>query len=158
MRLMITYLDRQGVRVLAPVHDGFLLSCRRGQLPDLREAVEYARHCAVEHVLPGFPLRCDVNDYDGRFEDEDGLPLWNRLQEIVKELEYASATLLTGRRERQTARPAGSGSGVRSLAGVVDGHGPLPPGLAPAIALAGLPGRAGHHRALRRPTKAAERR
>jgi hypothetical protein len=91
MRLMITYLDRQCVRVLAPVHDGFLLSCRRGQLPDLRAAVEYARHRAVEHVLPGFPLRCDVNDYDGRFEDKDGLPLWSRLQEIVKELDDASA-------------------------------------------------------------------
>jgi DNA polymerase I-like protein with 3'-5' exonuclease and polymerase domains len=91
MRLMITYLDRQGVRVLAPVHDGFLLSCRRGQLPDLREAVEYARHHAVEHVLPGFPLRCDVNDYDGRFKDEDGMPIWNRLQEIVKGLDDVSA-------------------------------------------------------------------
>jgi DNA polymerase I-like protein with 3'-5' exonuclease and polymerase domains len=91
MRLTIIYLDRQGVRVLAPVHDGFLLSCRRGELPALKEAVEYARHRAVEHVLPGFPLRCDVTDYDGRFEDKDGLPLWNRLREFVKELDDVSA-------------------------------------------------------------------
>jgi DNA polymerase-1 len=91
MRLMITYLDRQGVRILAPVHYGFLLSCRRDQVPDLREAVEYARYTAVEHVLPGFPLRCDVTVYDERFEDEDGLPLWRRLREIVGEQDHASA-------------------------------------------------------------------
>ena len=84
MRLMITYLDRQGVRILAPVHDGFLLSCRRGQLGELRAAVDYAGGKAVDHVLPGFPLRWDFTAYDnGRFEDKDGLPLWNRLQEIL---------------------------------------------------------------------------
>jgi DNA polymerase I-like protein with 3'-5' exonuclease and polymerase domains len=92
MRLMITYLDRQNVRILAPVHDGFLLSCRRNQLRDLQEAVEYARRNAVEHVLPGFPLRCDVTTYDHRFEDEDGLPLWNRLREIVPEVGRVSVT------------------------------------------------------------------
>lgn len=35
MRLTVTYLDRQNVALLAPVHDGFLLSCRRDQLADL---------------------------------------------------------------------------------------------------------------------------
>ena len=90
MRLMVTYLDRQGVRILAPVHDGFLLSCRRDQLGDLRAAVDHAGRKAVEHVLPGFPLRWDFTVYDdGRFEDEDGLPLWNRLQEILREPVHA---------------------------------------------------------------------
>src|SRR5262249_6077189 len=41
MRLTVTYMDRQGVRILAPIHDGFLLSCRRDQLADLRAAVDY---------------------------------------------------------------------------------------------------------------------
>jgi hypothetical protein len=91
MRLMVTYLDRQGVRILAPVHDGFLLSCRRDQLDDLRAAVEYARLKAVEHVLPDFPLRCDVTVYGGRFEDEDGLPLWLRLRQIMKESGHVGA-------------------------------------------------------------------
>jgi DNA polymerase I len=69
MRLTITYLDRQGVHILAPVHDGFLLSCRRDQLADLRAAIDWACGTAVEHVLPGFPLRWDVTVYDGgRFE------------------------------------------------------------------------------------------
>jgi DNA polymerase-1 len=91
MRLTIIYLDRQNVRILAPVHDGFLLSCRRDQLSDLRAAVDFACQLAVEQVLPGFPLRWDFTVYDnGRFEDEDGLPLWNRLQQIVKGADHAS--------------------------------------------------------------------
>jgi hypothetical protein len=90
MRLTVTYLDRQGVRVLAVVHDGFLLSCRRDQLPDLKAAVDFACRTVAEHVLPGFPLRWDLTVHDrGRFEDEDGLPLWARLNEIVGEEERA---------------------------------------------------------------------
>jgi hypothetical protein len=85
MRLTVTYLDRQNAHLLAPVHDGFLLSCRRDQLADLRDAVNYACGTAVEQVLPGFPLRWDFSVYDGRFEDEDGKPLWDKLQAIMEE-------------------------------------------------------------------------
>jgi hypothetical protein len=84
MRLTIIYLDRQGVRVLAPVHDGFLLSCRRDQLGDLRAAVDYACAKAIEHVLPGCPMRWEFTVYDGRFEDEDGIKLWLKLQDILR--------------------------------------------------------------------------
>jgi DNA polymerase I-like protein with 3'-5' exonuclease and polymerase domains len=84
MRLTITYLDRQNVHVLAPVHDGFLLSCRRDQLADLRPAVDFACGTAVEHVLPGFPLRWELSIYDRRFEDEDGAEHWRRLQTIME--------------------------------------------------------------------------
>jgi DNA polymerase I-like protein with 3'-5' exonuclease and polymerase domains len=87
MRLVVTYLDRQNVPILAPVHDGFLLSCRRVQLADLRAAVDYACGTAVEHVLPGFPLRWDFTVYDGRFEDEDGAEMWQRIQGIIKEVD-----------------------------------------------------------------------
>jgi DNA polymerase I-like protein with 3'-5' exonuclease and polymerase domains len=85
MRLTVTYLDRQNVRILAPVHDGFLLSCRRDQLDELRQAVNYACGTAAEHVIPGFPLRWEFTVYESRFEDEDGFPLWKRLQSILKE-------------------------------------------------------------------------
>ena len=67
------------------MHDGFLLSCRRDQLEDLRAAVDYACSTAVEHVLPRFPLRWDVTVYDGgRFEDEDGRELWTTLQRVME--------------------------------------------------------------------------
>jgi DNA polymerase I-like protein with 3'-5' exonuclease and polymerase domains len=83
MRLTVTYLDRQNVRILAPIHDGYLLSCRRDQLDDLRMAVDYACQAAVNQVVPGFPLRWDVKVYENRFEDGDGLPLWERLMGIL---------------------------------------------------------------------------
>jgi DNA polymerase I len=86
MRLTVTYLDRQNVRLLAPVHDGFLLSCRREQLADLRAAVDFACGAAVDQVLPGFPLRWDFTVHEnGRFEDEDGQPLWDQLQDILED-------------------------------------------------------------------------
>ncbi len=87
MRLTVTYLDRQNVRLLAPVHDGFVLSCRRDQLNDLREAVDFACRSAVEHVVPGFPLRWDFKIFERGFEDEDGLPLWKKLQVILSEID-----------------------------------------------------------------------
>lgn len=83
MRLTVTYLDRQGVRILAPVHDGFVLSCRRSQLPDLRAAVDYACQTAVDQTIPSFPMRWDFTVYDNRFEDEDGLPMWRRLSNVL---------------------------------------------------------------------------
>jgi len=86
MRLTMIYLDRQNVQLLAPVHDGFLMTCRRSQLDDLRAAVNYACRKAVEHVIPGFPLRWDFTVYQGRFEDEDGKPMWNRLRAVLREI------------------------------------------------------------------------
>jgi hypothetical protein len=72
---------------LAPVHDGFLLSCRRDQLADLRAAVDHACSMAVGHVLPGFPLRWDFTVYEnGRFEDEDGADMWKQIQKVAQEV------------------------------------------------------------------------
>ena len=86
MRVTIMYLDRQNVHVLAPVHDGFLLTCRRNQLADLRAAVDYACRQATDHVVPGFPLKWDFEVYPDRFADEDGKPLWDRLQRAMEDV------------------------------------------------------------------------
>jgi hypothetical protein len=92
MRATITYLDRQNVRLLAPVHDGFLLTCRRGQETDLRAAVDYACERAVGHSLPGFPMRWEVTPYGTRFEDADGAELWHRLRNILGDCRDGAAT------------------------------------------------------------------
>jgi DNA polymerase I-like protein with 3'-5' exonuclease and polymerase domains len=86
MRLTIIYLDRQGVRILAPVHDGFLLSCRRDQLDDLKQAVDYAREAAVSQVLGDFPLKWELEVHESRFRDKDGAPLWTFVTEALGEL------------------------------------------------------------------------
>ena len=76
MRMTVIYLDQMGVQLLAPVHDGFLMMCRRNELTDLESAVNSACDLAVKQVLGDFPLRWDdPHTYDHRFEDEDGAPL-----------------------------------------------------------------------------------
>jgi hypothetical protein len=92
MRATVTYLDRQNVRILAPVHDGFLLSCRRDQLIDLRAAVDFACRHAVEHSLPGFPMRWEMQTFETRYEDEDGAELWHHLLSLLERGTHASAT------------------------------------------------------------------
>jgi hypothetical protein len=86
MRLVIIYLDQQNVRILAPVHDGFLLSCRRDEIDDLRVAVDLACSKAVSQVLGDFPLRWDITIHNDRFKDGDGKQLWDLLMEALKEL------------------------------------------------------------------------
>jgi len=68
-----------------PIHDGFLLSCRKEQLPDLNAAIDYAFSTAVDQVLPGFTLRWETTVFDqGRFEDEDGRPVWNDVNKLLE--------------------------------------------------------------------------
>ena len=87
MRLVVIYLDRQGVRLLAPVHDGFLLSCRRNQLDDLRAAVDLACEKAAEQVLGGHRLKWSLDIFENRYRDEDGEPLWRMIcREALEEL------------------------------------------------------------------------
>ena len=84
MRLVVIYLDRQNVQTLAPVHDGFLMSCCRDQIGDLKDAVDFACRNAIEHVLPGSPMRWDFTVYETRFEDEDGAEQWDQILEYLK--------------------------------------------------------------------------
>jgi DNA polymerase I-like protein with 3'-5' exonuclease and polymerase domains len=90
MRATVVYLDRQNVRLLAPIHDGFLLSCRRDQVDDLRAAVDFACRHAVEHSLPGFPMRWEMATYATRFEDEDGADLWHHLLSLLERGRHAA--------------------------------------------------------------------
>lgn len=83
MRLVMIYLYRQNVQVLAVIHDGFVATCRRDQIADLRDAFDYACNTACEHVLPGFSLRVGSTEFEDRFEDEDGLEMWQRIQTIL---------------------------------------------------------------------------
>jgi hypothetical protein len=82
MRSVVTYLDQQNVRILAPVHDGFLLSCKRDQLEDLRAAVKIACDLACDQVL-NYRLKWDLEVFKGRYQDEDGKALWNLIGEAL---------------------------------------------------------------------------
>lgn len=85
MRLTVMYLDREGADLLAPVHDGFLLSCHRQDLHKLHGIVDFSCGAAVEHALGDFKLRWTTTVYEERFEDPDGLPLWETVQRLIRE-------------------------------------------------------------------------
>ncbi len=85
MRLTVMYMEKTGLTVLAPIHDGFLLSCRRDEIDTMKEKVNFACGTAVEHVLPNFKLRWTIDIHEERFEDPDGLPLWERIQNLIRE-------------------------------------------------------------------------
>jgi DNA polymerase I len=85
MRATTIALDRQGVQVLAIVHDGWLLTCRRGQQDQLRAAVEHARQFACRKVLKDFPLKLDWTEFVGRFEDDSksARESWEFIQSVL---------------------------------------------------------------------------
>ena len=85
MRLALIYLDQQNVKVLCPVHDGFLMSCHRDQLDDLHRAVGHAFHLAIDTVLPGSEMKWTYKVHEGRFNDEDGAELWSEIQRILRQ-------------------------------------------------------------------------
>jgi DNA polymerase I-like protein with 3'-5' exonuclease and polymerase domains len=87
MRATVVYLARQNVKLLATMHDGFLISCRRDQLDNLQEAADYACTRAVRHSLGDFPLAVDFTVYEDRLRDEDGTEKWNEIHRDLVTLE-----------------------------------------------------------------------
>ena len=79
MRLTMMGFRKYGLELLAPVHDGFLLTCRRNELNEARAQIDKACTSAVAHVLPGFQLRWEVEIHETRYRDKDGAGIWDML-------------------------------------------------------------------------------
>ena len=89
MRLFIIYLDQSNVRILAPVHDGFLMSCLKSEKPMLEAIVERARSIAVNSVLgDDFPLKLDKTWYDEKFDDSKGSEVWELISLALQGLHH----------------------------------------------------------------------
>ena len=87
MRLTTIYLDQMGVQLLAIIHDGFLMMCKRDEISDLLSAIDSACGLAVKQVLGDFPMKWDIPPpYYHRFKDKDGAVLWQLLVSALKEL------------------------------------------------------------------------
>jgi DNA polymerase I-like protein with 3'-5' exonuclease and polymerase domains len=85
LRLMVIYLTRQGVRLLATNHDSFLMECRPDQLGNLKAAVDFAFHQAVNQLFPGAPMRIDTKVCKGRYEEENknAKSLWELVGRVL---------------------------------------------------------------------------
>jgi DNA polymerase I-like protein with 3'-5' exonuclease and polymerase domains len=83
LRLMVIYLTRQGVRLLATNHDSVLMECRPDQLDDLKATVDFAFRQAVNQLFPGAPMRIDKEVFKGRYEDKDGERVWKIVDPVL---------------------------------------------------------------------------
>ena len=86
MRLAVYYLSRAGLRLLATIHDGFILECHRDEVPAATEAINAALRQAVNQVFPGAPMTWTnpPEVYKERYEDDDGKPLWNLVKGVLR--------------------------------------------------------------------------
>jgi hypothetical protein len=76
MRLAVVYLTRNGLPLLAVLHDGFLFECRRDELAEVRRSIDDALGRAVGQLLPGAPMRWSVDVFPGRYYDAGGESVW----------------------------------------------------------------------------------
>jgi hypothetical protein len=94
MRLASCYAIENGVELVAPVHDGFLIHSPTDQIDEMVSRMCSAMAKASKIILRGFELRVgtDVFRYPERFVDEDRAePLWSTIMRLLEECEDARA-------------------------------------------------------------------
>jgi hypothetical protein len=89
LRLACCLAVERGVTVIAPVHDSLLIEASVG---DSIEAIITARRAMAEAsriVLGNLTLRTDVKVFSHpmRYIDKRGLPMWNTVWKLIRELE-----------------------------------------------------------------------
>ena len=89
LRLACCLVVQRGVKVVAPVHDALLIEARLG---DMMEAILTTRRAMQEAsgiVLGNLELRTDVKTirHPYRYVDKKGLPMWNTVWTIIREME-----------------------------------------------------------------------
>jgi hypothetical protein len=83
MRLSVIYLSRAGLKLLAAIHDGFLIECRRKEVREVRDAIDAALKHAVTQLLPGCPMTWTVEVFADRYRDADGKALWDMIYDML---------------------------------------------------------------------------
>jgi DNA polymerase I-like protein with 3'-5' exonuclease and polymerase domains len=83
MRLSVIYLSRSGLKLLATVHDGFLIECRRSEIREVRDAIDSALRRAVTQLLPGCPMTWTTEVDTDRYHDKDGKSLWDMIYDML---------------------------------------------------------------------------
>jgi hypothetical protein len=92
LRLALMKLERDGIRVIAPIHDAVLVEA---EIHDIRAAVtttQAAMRWASEQILPGFPLQSDVKivQWPDRYMDADrGITFWNHVMSLIGKPAYS---------------------------------------------------------------------
>jgi hypothetical protein len=93
MRVASILAAQEGMPVLCPVHDAFLLECKIEDVDATVQRMQDIMERASEIVLDGFQLRSTphVYAYPDRFVDERGVDMWDRVHRFLLEKEETRA-------------------------------------------------------------------
>jgi hypothetical protein len=93
LRLACCFGIRAGVEICAPVHDAVLIAAPIARLTEDIAKMETAMVAASSAILSGFALRTDtkVVRFPGRYMDERGAEMWDRIIGLLEEIEAAEA-------------------------------------------------------------------
>ncbi len=88
LRAACVLLDREGIELIAPIHDAVLVQVPVGDLEDATSTVQRVMADASEAVLPGIRLRSDpwAVQPGERLLDPAGRELWELSTEILQGL------------------------------------------------------------------------
>jgi hypothetical protein len=93
LRLACCLATEAGVQVVAPVHDALLIEAAADGLPDAVATTRDAMARASRTVLAGFEIATDVTTVlaPQRFSDPRGAVMWQRVMELLDDLQTAAA-------------------------------------------------------------------
>jgi DNA polymerase family A len=85
--------ERRGIRIVAPVHDAFVVEADAGCEEEASLALDRVMRDASRVVLRGYELRTDVQIVRAgdRFFDKRGLEMWATVTELLAKLERETA-------------------------------------------------------------------
>jgi DNA polymerase I len=92
MRATCILAERRGVRIVAPVHDAFMVEAPVGEIEEASAALDRAMRDASRVILRGYELRTDeqVIRPGARYVDKRGVDMWNTITRLVAKLERAA--------------------------------------------------------------------
>ena len=85
LRLACLYLAKEGIRVVAPVHDALLVEAPLAELDEAVARTQTIMKAASAQVLNGFELNSDakVVRYPGRYMDPRVVGMWNTMMGLL---------------------------------------------------------------------------
>jgi DNA polymerase I len=93
MRAACILAERRGVRIVAPVHDAFMVEAPADQIEDVSEQLDQVMRDASRMILCGYELRTDFQTVcpGERFRDKRGEKMWTTVTGLVAKLEEKTA-------------------------------------------------------------------
>jgi hypothetical protein len=79
MRIAAIFAERVGIRIVAVVHDAFLIEASLSEIEVAVRAMQTVMADASRCLLDGFELRSDATIFrhPDRYVDEDGVEMWD---------------------------------------------------------------------------------